>query len=78
MTSFISKNNLFLKCDGCERVVKIYENQTDHTLIHDYIRENNWKTHKIKGKWKHFCPECEEFYLQKKREENFKELKQDD
>ena len=78
MTSFISKNNLFLKCDGCENVVKIYENQTDHTLIHDYIRENNWKTHKIKDKWKHFCPKCEEFYLQKKREENFKELKQDD
>ena len=50
--------DLWLKCDFCGKMELVYENQSDRLLIHDYIKENGWRTFKAADKWYNICPSC--------------------
>lgn len=76
MSVFYDKysNWLKIKCDSCGNVYKVYEGETDVTSAIYFKRENKWKTHKIKGKWVDFCPECNEEFRKRNRERFFAEI----
>lgn len=58
---------LVLKCDGCGRLVDLYNGETDRTLANDYIHENGWKTMKDGGKWINICHDCVAAMQEQKR-----------